>query len=58
MKPFSKANAPDYSAHEIKTVNNIFEAEWLAERIDESNEVACARLRKYILERMQPFRDQ
>lgn len=58
VKQFNKANAPGYSADEIKTLNNIFEAERLAERIDESDGVACARLRKYILERMRPFRDQ
>jgi hypothetical protein len=58
VKHFNKANAPFYSADEIKTLNNIFEAECLTERIDDSDEVACALLRKYILERMQPFRDQ
>jgi len=58
MKHFTGINAPGYSADEIKTLNDIFEAECLAERIHESDEAACARLRKHILERMQPFRDQ
>ena len=38
MKHFNKANAPFYSADDIKTLNNIFEAECLAERIDESDD--------------------